>query len=85
MVRHTQTIHGLLPNCLSVFDHFLGLTLKGFKKSDLINHLTENFANICSLQFLAKYIFYKFMENERKTGVRFLIIGLIFFYVEKKM
>ena len=30
MVKHTQTIHRLLPtNCLSVFDHFVGLALKG--------------------------------------------------------
>ena len=30
MVKHTQTIRRQKPtNCLSVFDHFLGLTLKG--------------------------------------------------------
>ena len=30
MVKHTQTIHRLLPmNCLIVFDHFVGLALKG--------------------------------------------------------
>ena len=30
MVKHTQTICRLLPtNCLSVFDYFVGLTLKG--------------------------------------------------------
>ena len=30
MVKHTQTIRGLLPtNYLSVFDHFVGLALKG--------------------------------------------------------
>ena len=33
MVKHTQTILRLLPtNCLSVFDHFVGLALKGLKK-----------------------------------------------------
>ena len=32
MVKHTQTIRRLLPtNCLSVFDHFVGLALKGLK------------------------------------------------------
>ena len=31
MVSHTHTTHRLLPmNCLSVLDHFVGLTLKGF-------------------------------------------------------
>ena len=30
MVKHTQTIRRLLPtNCLSVFDHFVALALKG--------------------------------------------------------
>ena len=32
MVQHAQTIHRLLPtNCLSVFDHFAGLALKGLR------------------------------------------------------
>ena len=30
MVKHTQTIRQLLPtDCMSVFDHFVGLALKG--------------------------------------------------------
>ena len=30
MVKHTETVHCLLfTNCLSVFDHFVGLALKG--------------------------------------------------------
>ena len=36
MVKHTQTICRLLrTNCLSVFDHFVGMTVKGLK-SDII-------------------------------------------------
>ena len=32
MVKHTQTIRLLLPtNCLSVFDHFVKLALKGLR------------------------------------------------------
>ena len=32
MVKYTQTIHLLLTtNCLSVFDNFVGLALKGLK------------------------------------------------------
>ena len=32
MVKHAQTIRWLLlMNCLSVFDHFVGLALKGLK------------------------------------------------------
>ena len=36
MVKHTQTIRQFLPkNCLSVFDHYVGLALKGL--NPLIN------------------------------------------------
>ena len=36
MVKHTQTIRGLLPmNCLSVFDHFLWLAIKGLSKENV--------------------------------------------------
>ena len=32
MVKHTQTIRRRLStNCLNVFDHFVGLALKGLK------------------------------------------------------
>ena len=34
MVKHTQAIRRLLPmNYLSVFDHFVGLALKGLKQA----------------------------------------------------
>ena len=40
MVKHTQTIRRLLPtNCLSVFDHFVGLALKGLSEYEQINFL----------------------------------------------
>ena len=33
MVKHTQTIRRLSPtNCLSVFDNFVGLAIKGLTK-----------------------------------------------------
>ena len=31
MVKHSQTIRQLPTNCLSVFDHFMGLALEGLK------------------------------------------------------
>ena len=38
MVKHTQTICRQQPtNCLSVFDHFVGLPLKGLIFKDLDN------------------------------------------------
>ena len=45
MVKHTQTICRLLStNCLSVFDHFVGLALKGSKATDnsLKTSVTQN-------------------------------------------
>ena len=40
MVKRTQTIRRLLPHCLSVFDPFSGLALKGLTK--LKKKKTEN-------------------------------------------
>ena len=37
MVKHTQVICRLMPtNCLSVFDHFVGLALKGLKTRSVL-------------------------------------------------
>ena len=33
MVKHTQTIHRLPTKCLSVFDHFVELSLKGLRSA----------------------------------------------------
>ena len=42
MVKHSQTIHWLLPkNCLSVFDHFWGLALKGLIKYYILCNFVE--------------------------------------------
>ena len=44
MVKHTQTIRRLLTaNCFSVFDHFVGLALKGlrFMRDQLINKINS--------------------------------------------
>ena len=36
MVKHTQTIRRQqLTNCLSVFDHFVGLAIEGLKMHDI--------------------------------------------------
>ena len=38
MVKHTQTIRWQIPtNCLSVFDHFVGLAIKGLKHVMMLN------------------------------------------------
>ena len=44
MVKHTQTICRLLPtNCLSVFDHFVGLALKVLKSVQEMPHESDVF------------------------------------------
>ena len=51
MVKHTQTIRGQQPtNCLSVFDHFMGLMSKGLK-----------FFLYCSL--ITSHLFLEFDRN----------------------
>ena len=48
MVKHTQIIRWLFStNCLSVFDHFVGLTIEGLK--------TELFLMKCYLRLLYWY------------------------------
>ena len=43
MVKHTQKIcPQKLTNCLSVFDHFVGLALKGLTEYDLFNPFRSN-------------------------------------------
>ena len=66
MVKHIQTIRRQQPtNCLSVFDHFVGLALKG---------LNPSYANLPFLYITPKsYGFLTFSgvaetENYRKTG-----------------
>ena len=42
MVKNTQTIRRLLPtNCLIVFDHFVGLALKGLSFVKIAVYLTH--------------------------------------------
>ena len=46
MVKHTQTIRRLLPpNCLSVFDHLVGLALKGLIRT------TKTLMRLCVFLF----------------------------------
>ena len=59
MVKHTQKICRLLPtNCLSVFDHFARLTLKGLNESSNFQHgfkgVTTGFDTIPD--FLYRYV-----------------------------
>ena len=45
MVKHTQAIRRQRPtNCLSVFDHFVGLAFKGFKTLFLLTGWGDAFS-----------------------------------------
>ena len=58
MVKHTPTIRRLLPtNCLSVYDHFMGLTLKGLK---LKYWLQKNqwYSNLRFHNYIVLYLFF---------------------------
>ena len=58
MVKHTQTIRRLLPmNCLSVFDHMVGLTLEG-----LIEELSPEFNPFFATSF---FLYPLKTENQR--------------------
>ena len=47
MVKHAQTIRRLLPtNCLSVFDHFVGLGLKGLTCHNDWPEMNQFFCNV---------------------------------------
>ena len=56
MIKHTQTIRHLLPtNCLSVFDHFVRLSLKVLKLQAVYEKVNRNDANIYALSILDRY------------------------------
>ena len=52
MVKHTQTIRSLLEtNFLSVFDHFVGLALKGLHRDEGCQILLDRTVNIATYPF----------------------------------
>ena len=65
MVKYTQTIHRriadeLPTNCLSVFDHFMGLALKDLKHCFCIHDIsgTKNIKVVC------KYLVYREVRKQ---------------------
>ena len=61
MVKHTQTILQKLMNFLSVFDHFVGLALKGIKMSMLWRRQNFNYVQLHVFQNLDYYIIHLFV------------------------
>ena len=73
MVKHTQTIRRPLPtNCLSVFDHSVGLALKE------LSYSIKNF----SLTSISSQFFYSELRNYLDNFI-FLIVTLIPFIITK--
>ena len=52
MVKHTQTIRRQQANCLSVFDHFVGLALKRLMKK--FKHFLKKVVKKNNLDFIPK-------------------------------
>ena len=78
MVKHTQAIRRLLPtNCLSVFNHFGRLALKGLKKWFFFR---ANVKNVKNLEFFQCSSFMNTVagnKNKRKLETAQLLTGLI--------
>ena len=83
MVKHTQTIRWLKPtNCLNVFDHFMGLALKGLLKKEKEKTMNgdqlQKLSQFCSLLFKFKEKRSVHMTSSRKTDVVLVTLFHIF-------
>ena len=77
MVKHTQTICRLLPmNCLSVFDHFVGLALKGLNNISPIFHFYIPWKRQKTKSFLT---FPGGIEIEHLAKMDYLFSGIVFY------
>ena len=69
MVKHTQAIHQQqLTNCLSVFDHLVGLVLKGLTVGKTINHTHPH---------VQEKIVARWMAEKTVEGTRYNFLGYI--------
>ena len=68
MVKHTQTIRRQQPtNCLSLFDHFVGLALKGLSNSFVNQILRSRTSRL--IVFCKKGVLKDFTKFTGKTPV----------------
>ena len=66
MAKHTQTICRLLPtNCFSVFEHFVGVVLKGLNVTNIIQYFLLIYQHIKTL--IAKYIIIQQKNNNTSS------------------
>ena len=50
MVKHTQCVGNVPTNCLSVFDHFAGLVLRGLKDAFINSNATDDAFHLQNLK-----------------------------------
>ena len=65
MIKHTKTMRPLLSAFLSVFDHFVGLALKGLRVKNSFNsfmHNVEKWPNFKSLAVFTRRDFYGMLD-----------------------
>ena len=66
MAKYTQTICRLLPaNCFSVFEHFVGVVLKGLNVTNIIQYFLLIYQHIKTL--IAKYIIIQQKNNNTSS------------------
>ena len=69
MVKHTQTIRWQLPtNFLNVFDHFVGLALKGLKNSVFQTLLKDRTEYLENYEFSASSILTYYTSLARRLN-----------------
>ena len=84
MIKHTQTIRRKkLMDCLSVFDHFVGLSLKGLNSMTAkLQHRVSGF-QLSKIPFLSFRAFMKALRSIPKRGVKLFQILLFHLYLRK--
>ena len=84
MIKHTQTIRRQKPaDCLSVFDHFMGLSRRGLNSMTAkLQHQISGF-QLSKIPLLSFRAFMKALRNIPKGGVKLFQILLFHLYLRK--
>ena len=81
MIKHTQTIRRQLPtNCLTVFDYFVGLLLKGLTFFQIFWNIEKNMW----ISF-SKWIFLETLQLQWSVPVSGMCLWLVIFELFGKM
>ena len=75
-VKHSQAIHRLLPtDCLSVFDHFMGLAIKGLNALISFDVSIANIHEVSYFQTLECVLTFKILQKILKIA----LVAIIWF------